>query len=250
MFWDHLRSFWSEEKVAAWEAELFPRGLSEPGNEIVANRITLSKDAHGYWNRGAFALKPISISDDSTTLKVQFFWQKKQPDIQATIGLCTIPPSTEGLDRNEGAFDYGRAADLTDEERKFIKTGDIFNLKTDDPIMKPLPSFKLLELQWFLTRVVGMAGAAFPYEAGSGYGSDDDVPSLDLAGAAFPYEPGSGYGSDDDIPNLDLDEGDTSFLSDIPPQEISVEVNKVLADSPKRRTEESEGNGVGVVVTL
>jgi len=30
----------------------------------------------------------------------------------------------------------------------------------DDPIKKPLPSFELLELQWFLQRVQGMAGAA------------------------------------------------------------------------------------------
>ena len=73
MFWEHLKNFWSEEKVAAWEVELFPRGLSETGDERVDNRITLSKIAHVQWNRGAFALKPISISDENTTLKVQFF---------------------------------------------------------------------------------------------------------------------------------------------------------------------------------
>lgn len=38
-----------------------------------------------------------------------------------------------------------------------------------------------------------------------------------MAGAAFPYEPGSGDDSDEDVPGLDLDEaGDMSFLSDIP----------------------------------
>jgi hypothetical protein len=225
VFWDHLKTFWSEEKVSAWEAELFPRGLSEAGDETVDNRVTLSKVVHCYWNRGAFALKPISISDN-TTLKVQFFWQKKQPDIQATMSLCTLPSSTEALDQNEGAFDYGQTR-LVDKEGKCIKSGDIFDLKTDDPIKKPLPNFKLLELQWFLTRVIGMAGAAFP------------------------YEPGSGDRSDGDVPGLDLDEvGDASFLSEIPPQELSYEVNKLLADSPKHRTEESEGNGVGMVVTL
>ncbi len=82
----------------------------------------------------------------NTTLKVQFFWQKKQPDIQATISLSTTPPSTEDLDQNEGAFDYGQTK-LVDKETKLIKSGDIFDLKTDDPIKKPLPSFKLLELQ-------------------------------------------------------------------------------------------------------
>ncbi|KAG4439054.1 hypothetical protein IFR05_005445 [Cadophora sp. M221] len=178
MFWEHLKSFWSEEKVAAWEAELFPRGLSETGDERVDNRITLSKIAHSQWNRGAFALKPISISEDNTTLKVQFFWQKKQPDIPAAMSLLTIPLSTEGLDENEGAFDYGEA--ILARRSGLIKSGDIFDLKTDDPIKKPLPSFKLLELQWFLTRVIGMAGAAFPYKPGSGDDSDEDVPGLDL----------------------------------------------------------------------
>jgi hypothetical protein len=190
MFWDYLKSFWSKEKVAAWEAELFPRGLSEAGDERVDNRITLSKVADCYWNRGPFALKPISISDNNTTLKVQFFWQKKQPNIQVTISLSTTPPSTEDLEQNEGAFDYGQTQ-LFNKGKK-IKSGDIFDLKTDDPIKKPLPSFKLFELQWFLTRVIGMASAAFL------------------------YEPGSGDDSDEDVPGLDLDEvGDTSFLSDI-----------------------------------
>jgi len=227
MFWDHLKNFWPEEKVAAWEAELFPRGLSKAGDERVDNRITLSKVAHCYWNRGAFALKPISISDDNTTLKVQFFWQKKQPDIQETIRLCTEPLSTEDLIQNEGAYDYGQTV-LHNKEGKRIKSGDIFNLKTDDPIKKPLPSFKLLELQWFLVRVIGMAGAAFPYEPGSGDDSDEDVPGLDLDGV-----------------------GDTSFLSDIPqsnPLERPYEVNRLHAESPKHHTEEAEGDRV--VVTM
>ena len=71
-----------------------------------------------------------------------------------------------------------------------------------------------------------------------------------MAGAAFPYEPGSGDGSDDDVPSLGLGEaGDMSFLSDTPPQEISFEIDKLLADCPKRYTEESEGNGVAVEAT-
>ncbi|KAF7880447.1 uncharacterized protein EAF02_007293 [Botrytis sinoallii] len=181
MFWEYLKNFWSEEKVAAWKAEIFSRGLSKIGDEKVDNRITLSKVAHAQWNRGAFALKPISI----------FFWQKKQTDIQSTMTLTTTPISTENLDHNEGAFDHGYTT-LYCPGPKAIESGQIFELKTRDPIKQPLPSFKLLELQWALTRVVGMAGAAFP------------------------YEPSSGDDSDEDIPGLDLDEaGDTSVLSEI-----------------------------------
>jgi hypothetical protein len=106
IFWNCLKLFWPEEKVAAWTAELFPQGINEIGVERVDNLITLSVSAHGYWNRGAFALKPISMNEDKTTLKVQFFWQKAQ-NTQATMSLLTTPFSTEGLDQNEGAFEHG-----------------------------------------------------------------------------------------------------------------------------------------------
>lgn len=33
-------------------------------------------------------------------------------------------------------------------------------METDDPEARPLPSFELLRLQWFLQRVTGMADAA------------------------------------------------------------------------------------------
>jgi hypothetical protein len=171
-----LKIFWPEEKVAAWEAELFPGGIDEIGIERVCNIITLSRDAHTFWNRGAFALKPISVDNDNTTLKVQFFWQKKQKDTQATMSLLTTPFSTEDLDQNEGAFDYGitRLTDIRGPQPCYIKSGDFFELQTDDAMARPLPSFKLLEMQWFLTRVVGMAGAAIPYEAGWGDEDSDE----------------------------------------------------------------------------
>ena len=187
-FWDHMKNFWPEEKVATWAEEVFPRGIDGIGLESVYNLITLSRNAHDYWNRGAFALKPISVDNDNTTLKVQFFWQKKQKDTQATMNLLTTPFSTADLDQNEGAFAFGVTVLFNILTNKRIKSGDIFELKTDDAIARPLPSFKLLEMQWFLQRVVGMAGAAGPYDSDW----DED--------------------SDEDIPNFGLDEvGDTSF---------------------------------------
>jgi hypothetical protein len=182
IFWDHLKNFWPEEKVATWEAELFPKGIDEIGIERVYNLITLSRTAHSAWNRGAFALKPISVDDNNTTLKVQFFWQKKQNDTQATMSLLTTPLSTENLDRNIGAFDSGNAGLFNWRTDKRIKSGDFFELKTDDVEARPLPSFALLEMQWFLQRVVGMAGAAVPYSEDWGDEDSDD--------AAVPYEAG------------------------------------------------------------
>ena len=240
MFWDHLKNFWSKETVATWEATLFPRGLSETGDERVDNLMVLSKTAHVYWNRGAFALKPLSISDNNTTLKVQFFWQKKQTDIQATMSLLTEPHSTKDLDQNEGAFDHHGHTRLRYPDDIAIKSGDIFELKTTDPINQPLPNFTLLELQWALARVIGMAGAAFPYESTDGDDLDDDGPGLDLArsimaGVASPYEPTDGDDSDYDVPGLDLDEvGDMSLISDSSNSpEFLRQVDRRLAESVK-----------------
>jgi hypothetical protein len=184
IFWDHLKNFWPEEKVTTWIAQLFPRGLCRTGDERVDNQITLSRDAHGLWNRGAFALKPISISDDKTTLEVQFFWQKRQANTKPAMSLLIMPYSTRGLEQDDTTTDAGINV-LHDERRQGvkIKSGDVFELKTDDVAQQPLPSFQLLELQWFLTRVVGMAGAAFPDDLDSEYDSDEDVPALTVGEA-------------------------------------------------------------------
>ncbi|KAE8453349.1 hypothetical protein EG329_011417 [Mollisiaceae sp. DMI_Dod_QoI] len=152
-FWNHLRVFWPEEKVTTWEAKLFPQGILEKGQEEVYNLISLAPTVHALWGRGLFALKPISESDDKKTLIVQFFWQEKQKGLLPKISPTTIPISTQGLEQTAGVW-------LFDKNGKKIQSGDCFELQTDDPIQKPLPSFELLELQWFLHRIQGMAGAA------------------------------------------------------------------------------------------
>jgi hypothetical protein len=156
------------------------------------NLITLSRNAHESWDRGAFALKPISVSNDKTTLKIQFFWQKKQNYTQATtMSLLTTPFSTKDLDGNEGAYDHGITRLVNVYTLEPIKSGQFFELQTDDAIQRPLPSLQLLEMQWFLQRVAGMAGAA----------GDLDWEDWD-------------EDSDEEIPNLELDEvGDTSIVS-------------------------------------
>ena len=227
IFWDQLKNFWPEEKVAAWEAELFPRGIDEMGLDRAYNLITLSAGAHKAWDRGAFALKPISVSNDNTTLKIQFFWQKKQNDIQATaMSLLTTPFSTKDLDRNEGAYDHGFYRLVNISTLEPIKSGQFFELQTDDPIQRPLPSFQLLEMQWFLQRVAGMAGAA-----GDLHWEDWDEDS------------------DEEIPNLGLDEvGDTSFVSTDPSLPASPQFlrkgNLHLAERSKHHMEEAEGDAV------
>ena len=97
------------------------------------------------------------------------------------MSLLTTPVSTKDLDHNKGAFDTStvRLFNCKDER---IKSGNFFELKTDDAIERPLPSFKLLEMQWFLTRVVGMAGAAVLYDEDWGDEDSDDAAVLYEAG--------------------------------------------------------------------
>jgi HNH endonuclease len=223
MFWDLLKNFWPEEKVAAWQAELFPEGINKIGLERVSNLITLCPNAHTIWDRGAFALKPISVSNDNTTLKLQFFWQKRQQDTQGTMSLLTIPFSTEHLDQNEGAYDHGNTLLFNLHTRKPITSGEFFELQTDDPDTIPLPSFKLLEMQWFLQRIAGMAGAA---------GLDNSDWEED---------------SDEENSNLGLDEvGDTSLISRDPSLPSSPQFLGKNNLGSKHHTEEAAEDGVRV----
>jgi hypothetical protein len=209
-FWHMLKNFWPEEKITAWEEMVFPDGLEERGLETPRNLITFAAQVHKLWNKGVFALKPISISEDNTTLTIQFFWQTKQPVVRSTINLTSIPSSTSNLDKSDlGSY----LTDYRSSDRPLIKSGDFFELKTDDPEARPLPSMKLLEMQWFLQRVMGMAGAADELEDGDYHFSDDGFCRGlyyrdDVSDLGEPDE------DEDDVSNLGLDEaGDESFLS-------------------------------------
>jgi hypothetical protein len=220
-FWDVLRAFWSKEKVTNWEAKLFPQGISEKGQEEVYNLISLAPTVHAIWGRGLFALKPISESDDKKTLTVQFLWQEKQEGHFPKIDLTTTPISTKGLEQTAGVW-------LFDKNGKKIQSGDYFELQTDDPIQKPLPSFELLELQWFLHRIQGMAGAA-----------DVEWPSLSDSGSDI---------SDVELPDLELGEEDLSLLSSQPlssPTSLVCNNNSNLPMHPKHQDAEGDGAGEG-----
>jgi hypothetical protein len=220
-----LQNFWPEEKTTAWEEMVFPDGPEERGLETTRNLITLEAHVHRLWNKGAFALKPISISEDNTTLTIQFFWQTKQPLVTSTINLTSIPSLTCNLDQS----DQGTRLHSSDGRR--IKSGDLFELKTDDPEARPLPSMELLEMQWFLQRVMGMAGAADELEDGDYHFSDDG-----FCRSLYYRDDVSDLGGldkdEDDVSNLGLDEGTgESFLSSTGPSDPIVPDNTSLLPS-------------------
>jgi hypothetical protein len=130
------------------------------------------------------------------TLKVQFFWQKEQ-DTHTTMSLLTAPFPTEGLEQHQ---DSGLFAWRT---KRVLKSGDYFDLQTTDPTTKPLPSFQLLEMQWFLQRVLGMTGGA-----GDVHWEDlrEDPENPDYTIAGFAYGEDEDEEDNEEIPSLDLDE--------------------------------------------
>ncbi|KAH8806054.1 hypothetical protein F5884DRAFT_836286 [Xylogone sp. PMI_703] len=159
-----LGMFWPQDTVKSWKAEIFNED-GGPKGESSINLICLQPSLHRAWDNGRFALFPVSLSKDSKTLTLQFFWQPQHTGGEK-VPPSTLPPETPDLIKdNEVAYSGGRGN---------IKSGDQILMTTDDPKERPLPSLKLLEMQWFLARIVGMAGAADVNQLDLDYDDDDD----------------------------------------------------------------------------
>ncbi|KAF2190392.1 hypothetical protein K469DRAFT_623444 [Zopfia rhizophila CBS 207.26] len=165
-FWDTLRTFWSKERVDAWYNAIFPLGT-----EVCQNLICLAPHAHAYWERAYFALKPIGISDDKKRLGVQFFWLPPRSH-SPEVNILQVPLLPADLDQGPNL-----AMIFNHQTRKEIRSGDEISLETDDPESRPLPDFRLLEMQWFLHRVTAMSGAAEPQDD---FHDDDDNSDDDI----------------------------------------------------------------------
>jgi len=102
--------------------------------------------------------KPLELSSDNTELTVQFFWQvPNKYDQESRIDLLTEPTSSKGLNRGPGKW---LAYEETDDLLHKIRSGEVFTFRTTDPAKYPLPRKELLEMQWYLQRLVSMSGAA------------------------------------------------------------------------------------------
>jgi hypothetical protein len=114
------------------------------------------------WTKELFALKPLKLSYDRKKLTVQFFWQVPgNYDLRSRIDLLTEPTSSEGLDFVVNGHWMTRLEDDGSTPRfRPIRSGETFTFTTKDPQNLPLLSLVLLEMQWFLQRLVGMCGAA------------------------------------------------------------------------------------------
>ena len=160
-FWRLLKIFWTKDHVDEWRNKIFPDPDNpDTGAEACFNLISLSPSAHLHWNKGRFALKPLEISGDKKKLTVQFFWQPQYSHgSKDPIDLLEEPLSSKDLRLAQKEGKQYFLACLEEDSPRDIQSGDIFTLTTDDPEIRPLPSWELLDMQWVLQRLTAMSGA-------------------------------------------------------------------------------------------
>ena len=162
-FWSVLRMFWSEDRVNAWYSAIF---TSAGGTEEVFNLMCFAPTVHRYHERAYFALEPKEISDDKKCLTVKFFWLPQHKKL--LVPLLHTPSIPEDLEdgrcRRTGLWNV--------ESGERILSGSEICLETTDPVKLPLPDLRLLEMQWFLHRMMALSGNAEPHDYPDD--SDDD----------------------------------------------------------------------------
>ncbi|KAL2849267.1 hypothetical protein BJX68DRAFT_267119 [Aspergillus pseudodeflectus] len=169
----HFETTWCSKAVKTWAArdrENSPAAEEPTGQPTVpdvevvgqssdACRVTQAGDCievchiHGLWGNGRFALKPISLSTDSKTLTVEFYWLHECPYEYRFLG--TSPSSPASVDSTRRGTRH-----LDCQARRIVESGDRLTFTTEDPDTLPLPSMEILELQWILNRLVSLSGAA------------------------------------------------------------------------------------------
>jgi hypothetical protein len=63
------------------------------------------------------------------------------------------------------------------ETHQILRSGD--EIWLDDPLLKPLPDWRILDMQWVFQRVAALSGAAEPSVIDSDGDSDDSVAFLE-----------------------------------------------------------------------
>ncbi|KAF3490758.1 uncharacterized protein GIQ15_00275 [Arthroderma uncinatum] len=169
MFWKALRCFWTQDQVEKWR-----QFLEENPAEAVRNMVLLAPSVHRYWDRQLFALEPMHMSDDKTTLHLKFHWLCPRPPVISFPPDGPVsyqPPEMPGnLEFGGRTTKYALKPNLrlyNCETDCRISSGDVITLCTDDPDLLPLPEIELFRLQWLLHRITSLAAAA-------GYLEDDE----------------------------------------------------------------------------
>ncbi|RAH83729.1 hypothetical protein BO86DRAFT_446822 [Aspergillus japonicus CBS 114.51] len=141
-FWETLSLFWTSERVESWKAEI----LGPQGTEHCAHLMCLSNIAHKLWEKGRFALYPL-------------FWLPTMAyRTEQSLRRSPSPVCPNLTSHSKDGVPYATSYKLATDEK--IQSGETLTMRTTDPVNLPLPSIKLLQLQWLLHRVLAMSGVA------------------------------------------------------------------------------------------
>jgi len=141
--WDMLKTFWPLEKLRA----LMVKGSQD------RNIIPLRLDAHRFWDKHMFALRPIPHrTDPDHRLYLQMVWLD---NIIVEGNLVNNP------------WNHQQRGTITDFRRSVdgytfsaIMHGDVYELVTTDPEKRPLPDIHLLQLRFAVQKLLGGMRAA------------------------------------------------------------------------------------------
>lgn len=173
-FWNRLCKLFTVDRVHRWAAAV---GRAKGSIGILQNMVCLSEPARKLWKLGRFALKPLSSSSSTpsgmaTSLTVEFHWIWRQGNER-----FAEPPAL---------FNHRTG--------NWIRSGDIFTLYTDDPVFMPLPSVDILDMQWVLTRAVGLARASLGPKVALLLDTNDPEIAEDVSGEMAEDGDGDGNG--------------------------------------------------------
>lgn len=174
-FWGILSCFWSADRIKRWQSAIF-----ENGTETAKNLLCVCTHVHRLWETARFALRPVKKT--TTELELEFYWlpdalrKNVEPGNKPNIGHYIASPKNCIL------------CDCYTHE--LIKSGCVIKMTTPDPEKLPLPSFEVLEIQWYLHRVAAISGAADFVEDSDDDNDDDDDDLEDVRLVERPIAPG------------------------------------------------------------
>jgi hypothetical protein len=150
-FWETLQIFWPLDDVNELKTE-----LNDKGHEFW-NILPLGPNAHQMWDRMELAIRPIQHSKHPKThMFIQFVWLT---GYTLKRGLNTNNPNWKCFG---GLVDFRRQEQTSEGKVCFspLMTGDVFEIVTKDSKAHSLPSFRFLNLQYHLHRVMRSIRAA------------------------------------------------------------------------------------------
>ncbi|KJK63781.1 hypothetical protein P875_00064752 [Aspergillus parasiticus SU-1] len=148
--WTILDIFWALETVDRWKKDI----IGPNGTEVPQNLLCLSAIVHDLWRSARLAFEPVEMSEDRTSLTMRFWWLPRRAYSEA-LDMCVAPSLPSDLKASPCNAKLWNC----DTEQP-IYSGQLVTMTTRDPELMPLPSFDLLQMQWFLNLIAAMSGVA------------------------------------------------------------------------------------------